>query len=66
MGSTILTALGLVFVIEGLTYAAFPSQIKRMLARLLETSDDQLRVTGTLAVAFGVFVVWISRWYFLV
>jgi uncharacterized protein YjeT (DUF2065 family) len=43
MASTILTALGLVLVIEGLTYALVPRQLKRMLVHLLEMSEDQLR-----------------------
>jgi uncharacterized protein len=61
MVASILTALGLVFVIEGLTYALVPSQLKRMLVRLLDMSDDQLRVMGTIALAFGVVLVWVAR-----
>ena len=61
MGSIILTALGLVCVIEGLTYALVPSQLKKMMAGMLSMSNDQLRFAGTLALGFGVVLVWIAR-----
>jgi uncharacterized protein len=61
MGSTILTALGLVCVIEGLTYALVPSQLKKMMAGMLSMSNDQLRVAGTLALGLGVALVWIAK-----
>jgi uncharacterized protein len=66
MASTILNALGLVLVIEGLTYVLVPRQLKRMLVHLQEMSEDQLRVMGTVALAIGVAVVWIARILFKV
>ncbi len=56
-----LMALGLVFVIEGLLYALVPGQLKRMLQTMRELSDDQLRMGGLSAVAFGVVIVWLVR-----
>jgi uncharacterized protein len=61
MSATILTSLGLVFVIEGLTYALVPGQLKRMMAGLLMLSDEQMRLAGAAALAFGVLIVWIAR-----
>ena len=61
MSEALLTALGLVFVIEGLTYALVPGGIKRLMTMMLQTSDEQLRVTGAFAVALGVLIVWLVR-----
>jgi len=60
----IVTALGLVLVIEGLLYALVPGQLKQMLVALLELSDDQLRIGGVTAVGFGVVIVWLARGLF--
>lgn len=54
-------ALGLVFVIEGLLYASLPSHVKAMLARLEGMSNEQLRFSGALALAFGVGLVWLAK-----
>jgi len=56
-----LMALGLVFVIEGLLYALVPGHLKRMLRTMRELSDDQLRMGGLSAIAFGVIIVWVVR-----
>lgn len=61
MIEAVLTAIGLVFVIEGLTYALVPNALKRMLAALLQLPTDQMRLAGMGAVALGVFVVWIAK-----
>ncbi|MBC8037406.1 MAG: DUF2065 domain-containing protein [Rhizobiales bacterium] len=54
-------ALGLVFVIEGLLYALVPGHLKRMLRTMQDLSDDQLRMGGVSAIAFGVVIVWLVR-----
>ena len=56
-----LTALGLVFVLEGLLYALVPGHLKGMLHVMQELSDDQLRAGGVSAIAFGVGIVWLVR-----
>ena len=61
MGSTILTALGLVCVIEGVTYALVPSQLKKMMVGMLGMSNEQLRFAGTMVLGFGVALVWVAR-----
>lgn len=60
---SILQAVGLVFVIEGLLYAVLPSHVKAMLARLEGMSNEQLRIAGATALAFGVGLVWLARRY---
>jgi len=61
MSASFATALGLVFVIEGLLYALVPGHLKGMLRTMQEVSDDQLRMGGAAAVALGVMIVWAVR-----
>jgi uncharacterized protein YjeT (DUF2065 family) len=56
-----LTALALVFVIEGALYALFPERMRDMLTAALETPDALLRRAGLFAAVGGVFVVWMIR-----
>lgn len=56
-----IVALGLVLVIEGTLYAAFPGGLKRMMEMAKDTPDQTLRTGGIAAVALGVLVVWIVR-----
>jgi uncharacterized protein YjeT (DUF2065 family) len=59
--SDFLAALGLVFVIEGLVFAAFPAQAKRAMASVLATPDFPLRVIGIGSAVVGLIVVWLER-----
>jgi uncharacterized protein YjeT (DUF2065 family) len=61
MISGLLTALGLVFVIEGLLYALAPSRLRAMMQMMQQLSDDQLRMGGVVAMAAGVAIVWLVR-----
>ncbi|MCW5687919.1 MAG: DUF2065 domain-containing protein [Pseudolabrys sp.] len=56
-----LAALGLVFVIEGLIFAAFPGQGKKALLSVLETPDGLLRVIGIGSAVVGLLLVWLVR-----
>jgi len=56
-----LAALGLVFVIEGLIFAAFPAQAKKAMESVLETPDTTLRLIGLGAAVIGLAVVWLVR-----
>jgi uncharacterized protein YjeT (DUF2065 family) len=59
--SDFLAALGLVFVIEGLIFAAFPEAAKRAIASVLETQDKSLRLIGISSAVVGLVVVWLVR-----
>jgi hypothetical protein len=59
--SDFLAALGLVFVIEGLIFAAFPEAAKRAMASVLETPDISLRVIGIGSAIVGLVLVWLVR-----
>lgn len=56
-----LVGLGLVFVIEGLIFAAFPAAGRRAVAAVLETPDQSLRVVGIVSALFGLILVWLMR-----
>jgi uncharacterized protein YjeT (DUF2065 family) len=56
-----LAALGLVFVIEGLVFAAFPAHAKRAMLSVLETPEATLRVVGIGSAVIGVLLVWLAR-----
>jgi uncharacterized protein len=56
-----LVALGLVFVIEGLIFAAFPEKAKRAVTAVLETPDAVLRAIGLASALLGLLLVWLIR-----
>jgi uncharacterized protein YjeT (DUF2065 family) len=59
--SDFLIALGLVFALEGLIFAAFPGTAKRAMTSALETSDGVLRIVGIVSAIIGVVLIWIVR-----
>jgi len=59
--SDFLVALGLLFALEGLTFAACPGAAKRAMASVLETPEATLRLVGVASAVFGVLVVWFVR-----
>lgn len=56
-----LAALGLVFVIEGLIFAAFPEAAKRAMTSVLQTPDVTLRLIGIGSAIVGLVMVWLVR-----
>jgi uncharacterized protein len=59
--SDFLAALGLVFVIEGLIFAAFPEAAKRAMTTVLQTPDASLRLVGIGSAIVGLILVWLVR-----
>lgn len=57
----ILTALGLVAVIEGLALALAPSRLDEVLALLARMPIETRRTLGLAVIALGVVVVWMAR-----
>lgn len=56
--STILLALGLVMIVEGLAYALAPSLVERMLEMLRTLPESAVRQVGLLIVVSGLILVW--------
>ncbi|MGH6928078.1 MAG: DUF2065 domain-containing protein [Dongiaceae bacterium] len=59
--SDLVTALGLVLVIEGLLLALFPDGLKRMIAEIMMKPSQGLRVGGVVSAVIGVGVIWLVR-----
>jgi uncharacterized protein len=59
--SDFIVAVGLVLVIEGLIFAAFPGAARRIAASALETPDGSLRVAGVASALIGLVIVWLIR-----
>ncbi len=57
----ILSALGLILVIEGLVYALAPSLVERLLKALKAMPLQSRRNAGLVAVALGVGLVWLAQ-----
>jgi uncharacterized protein YjeT (DUF2065 family) len=57
----LVAALGLLFALEGLVLAVFPSATKRAMANVLETPEATLRIIGVCSAGFGLLVVWLVR-----
>jgi uncharacterized protein len=53
-------AVGLVLVIEGLTYALVPRHMQNMMRQMQDLPHEQLRIMGTAVLAVGVFVTWLA------
>jgi uncharacterized protein len=56
-----IVAIGLVLVIEGLLFAAFPRAAKRLAASALESPETSLRIAGIISAALGIVVIWLMR-----
>jgi uncharacterized protein YjeT (DUF2065 family) len=54
-------ALGLVLVIEGLIFAAFPGVAKRLAASALESPETSLRIAGLVSAVLGLVLIWVTR-----
>ena len=60
-GSHLLTAFALIFVIEGLLYAIFPSHIQNMMAMAAQIPKDKFKSLGAAMMAFGIILVWVFQ-----
>lgn len=61
---TLLTAFSLVFVIEGLIYALFPDQVKKLMAMALSMPAQPLRMFGLLMASLGILAIYILRAFY--
>jgi hypothetical protein len=59
--SDFIVALGLVFVIEGLVFAAFPGPAKRALLAVTESPETMLRIVGIVSAVLGLVIIWGMR-----
>jgi uncharacterized protein YjeT (DUF2065 family) len=59
--SEFIVAIGLVFALEGLLFAAFPGVAKRLAAQAVETPEGSLRIAGVVSAVIGVVLIWLMR-----
>jgi uncharacterized protein YjeT (DUF2065 family) len=59
--SDFIVALGLVFVIEGLVFCAFPATAKRAMESVQQTPDTMLRTVGIVSAVVGIVLIWAIR-----
>tara|TARA_A100001388_G_C28293365_1_gene277540 strand:- start:220 stop:405 length:186 start_codon:yes stop_codon:yes gene_type:complete len=51
-------AVGLIFFLEGLFLAIFPSRIKNILELIKNTPENKLRFIGTVFLIIGFLIIW--------
>lgn len=56
-----LCVMGMVMVVEGLPYFAFPEKMKALVERLLEMPTASLRRFGLALMTAGLFLVYMGR-----
>lgn len=56
-----LCVIGMVLIVEGLPYFAFPEKIKSYLLRVYETPGGTLRILGLVSVIAGLALVYLGR-----
>jgi len=54
----LITAIGLLFFIEGLFLAIFPSRIKNILEIIKNTPINKLRIFGLVFLIIGFAIIW--------
>ena len=59
--SDLITAIGLLFFIEGLLLAMFPSRIKNMLRVVENMSENKLRYSGIFFLLIGFIIIWYMK-----
>jgi uncharacterized protein YjeT (DUF2065 family) len=56
-----LVGLGMLFVIEGLIFAAFPAAMRRAMKTALESPEMTSRILGLVMAVLGLILVWYLR-----
>ena len=56
-----LIGVGILFVLEGLLFAASPAWMRRAMKAALGTSDNILRAVGIGSAVFGLILIWAIR-----
>jgi uncharacterized protein len=57
----LLVGVGVLFVLEGLMFAASPSWMRRAMKNAMATPDNVLRVIGIGSAIAGLIVIWLVR-----
>ncbi len=58
---TLITLIGLVLIVEGLPYVAWPEAMQQWLRQLAEAEPDRLRAMGLIALGAGLLLCYLAR-----
>ena len=53
--------MGMVLIVEGLPYFAFPDKIKAYLMKMMDVPDRTLRILGLASILCGLILVYFGR-----
>jgi uncharacterized protein YjeT (DUF2065 family) len=53
--------MGMVMVVEGLPYFAFPERMKQVLAEIQKMAPERLRIFGLISMLAGVFLCYLAQ-----
>ena len=56
-----LCVIGMVMIVEGLPYFAWPDKMKAWLKKMMETPDSDLRKVGAVVMVIGLLLVYLGR-----
>ena len=56
-----LCVLGMVMIVEGVPYFAFPDKMKIWVRKVMEMPELQLRRTGLILMGLGLFLIYIGK-----
>lgn len=56
-----LCVIGMVMILEGVPYFAFPEKMKVWIVKVLELPDQTLRKFGFVLMVIGLFLVYVGR-----
>jgi hypothetical protein len=56
-----LCVIGMVMIIEGLPYFAFPDKVKKVIAQILAMEDGHIRGLGLVLMLLGLLFVYLGR-----
>ncbi|MFZ5731632.1 MAG: DUF2065 domain-containing protein [Pseudomonadota bacterium] len=59
--SDFMVGIGMLFVIEGLLFAAMPGWMREAIKSVLVTPDNVLRVVGIVSALGGLALIWLVR-----
>jgi hypothetical protein len=58
---TLITLIGLVLILEGLPYVAWPEAMQQWLRQLAEAEPDRLRTMGLTALGAGLLLCYVAQ-----
>ncbi|MCU0577919.1 MAG: DUF2065 domain-containing protein [Desulfobacterota bacterium] len=57
----LLTVIGLILILEGMPYFAFPRVFKKWIVKVLEMPEGSLRIYGLVSMLVGLLLVYLAR-----